>query len=120
MKNNKRLNSVYVIGCMDHIQDHTYESANRVYGDMGICPTIPVCASDKTPKVLVEKVDMITHGKQNSESRADCCVIVIGRMDNTVDHTFESANRVYSSWGICPTIPTCAGGNIQPKVLIRA
>ena len=129
MKNNKRLNSVYVIGCMDHIQDHTYESANRVYGDMGICPTIPVCASDKTPKVLVEKVDMITHEKQNFESRAeqsraeqsraDCCVIVIGRMDNTVDHTFESANRVYSSWGICPTIPTCAGGNIQPKVLVK-
>ena len=38
-------------------------------------------------------------------------------MDNTLDHTFESANRVYDSNQLCPTIPTCAGGNIQPKVI---
>ena len=37
-------------------------------------------------------------------------VIVIGCMDHTIDHTFESANRVYDSNGIAPTIPTCAGG----------
>lgn len=42
---------------------------------------------------------------------------IIGCMDNTVDHTFESANRVYDRNGLCPTIPTCGGGNIQPKVL---
>ena len=44
-------------------------------------------------------------------------VKVIGQMDNTIDHTFESANRVYSRYGICPTIPTCSGGGIQPKVM---
>lgn len=44
-------------------------------------------------------------------------VKVIGQMDNTIDHTFESANRVYNTDGLSPTIPTCAGGNIQPKVL---
>lgn len=44
-------------------------------------------------------------------------VKVIGQMDNTIDHTFESANRVYDTEGVSPTIPTCAGGNIQPKVL---
>ena len=38
-------------------------------------------------------------------------------MDNTLDGTFESANRVYDSEGICPTIPTCTGGGIQPKIL---
>lgn len=38
-------------------------------------------------------------------------------MDNTIDHTLESANRVYSKEGIAPTIPTCGGGGIQPKVL---
>lgn len=43
-------------------------------------------------------------------------IIIIGRMDNTVDHTFESANRVYGSGGVAPTIPTCAGGGTQPKV----
>lgn len=44
-------------------------------------------------------------------------VRVIGNMDNTIDHTFESANRVYDKNGLCPTIPTCAGGGIQPKVI---
>ena len=38
-------------------------------------------------------------------------------MDNTLDHTFESANRVYDKNQLCPTIPTCAGGGIQPKVI---
>ncbi len=29
-------------------------------------------------------------------------VKIIGQMDNTMDHTFESANRVYDELGICP------------------
>ena len=44
-------------------------------------------------------------------------VRVIGRMDNTIDHTFESANRIYDRDGVCPTIPTCTGGGIQPKIV---
>ena len=44
-------------------------------------------------------------------------VIVIAQMDNTIDHTFESANRIYDVNGIAPTIPTCGGGGIQPKIL---
>lgn len=44
-------------------------------------------------------------------------VKIIGRMDNTIDHTFESANRVYDKNQLCPTIPTCGGGGIQPKVI---
>ena len=36
--------------------------------------------------------------------------IVIGQMDNKIDHTFESANRVYDKSTCCPTIPTCGGG----------
>jgi DNA (cytosine-5)-methyltransferase 1 len=42
---------------------------------------------------------------------------IIGKMDHTIDNTHESANRVYSQYGLCPTISTCAGGNIQPKIL---
>lgn len=38
-------------------------------------------------------------------------VHVIGEMDNS-DGTFESANRVYSVYGCCPTIPTGSGGGI--------
>ncbi len=34
-----------------------------------------------------------------------------------MDHTLESANRVYDPTGISPTIPTCCGGGHQPKIL---
>ena len=42
-------------------------------------------------------------------------VRVIGQMDNTLDNTFESANRVYDSEGVCPTIPTCTGGGFNRR-----
>ena len=45
--------------------------------------------------------------------------LVIGQMDNSIDHTFESANRVYGKQGICPAIQTCAGGGLQPKVVVH-
>lgn len=44
-------------------------------------------------------------------------VQVIGQMDNTIDHTFESANRIYDAEGISPTLPTGCGGGHTPKVL---
>lgn len=44
-------------------------------------------------------------------------VRILGEMDNSIDHTFESANRVYDKEGLYPTIPTCAGGGIQPKII---
>lgn len=44
-------------------------------------------------------------------------VKIIGQMDNTIDHTFESANRVYDVGGVAPTINTCGGGGLQPKIL---
>ena len=37
---------------------------------------------------------------------------VIGRMDHNLDHTLESANRVYGVSGLAPTIPTCSGGGV--------
>jgi DNA (cytosine-5)-methyltransferase 1 len=42
---------------------------------------------------------------------------IIGKMDHTIDHTFESANRVYGKNGICPTVPTNAGGDHVPKII---
>ena len=44
-------------------------------------------------------------------------VKVIGQMDNSIDHTFESANRVYDVGGVAPTMNTCGGGGLQPKIL---
>lgn len=43
--------------------------------------------------------------------------IPIGKMDNSKDHTFVSANIVHYKKGCCPTIQTCTGGNIQPKTI---
>ena len=40
-------------------------------------------------------------------------------MDWTMDHTFESANRVYDKNGLCPTLNTCSGGGLEPKVIQR-
>ena len=42
---------------------------------------------------------------------------IIGRMDHTMDNTFESANRVYGKDGLCPTLPTQSGGGHMPKVM---
>ena len=55
-------------------------------------------------------------GDRMAESKSNE-IIVIGKMDHTLDNTLESANRIYSKDGICPTISTCAGGNIQPKII---
>ena len=34
-----------------------------------------------------------------------------------MDNTFESANRVYGTDGLSPTINTCGGGGLQPKIV---
>ena len=44
-------------------------------------------------------------------------VIVIAKMDNTKDHTLESANRIYDTNGLSPTLPTCCGGGHQSKII---
>lgn len=81
------------------IVDDIYNNRNaRVYKETA--PTIR--AEREGLKVVEEKT---------------CQVRVIGKMDHTMDNTFESANRVYDKDGLCPTIPTCGGGNIQPKVI---
>lgn len=65
----------------------------------GICPTL---RANKTSSGVIEVM-------------AD--VKIIGQMDNTIDHTFESANRVYDVGGVAPTLNTCGGGGLQPKIL---
>lgn len=42
-------------------------------------------------------------------------IVIIGEMDNTKDHTFESANRVYSARKCMPTLPTSCGGGAHAK-----
>lgn len=59
---------------------------------------VPTLTTNKDSIVRLEKMQKIK---------------VVGTMDNT----FESANRVYSTDGLSPTINTCQGGNLQPKIL---
>lgn len=54
-----------------------------------------------TGNMVVEKIQKINVG---------------GTMDNTLDHTFEQENRVYSTDGISPTV-TCSGSTSGIKVL---
>ena len=44
-------------------------------------------------------------------------VKVIGQMDNSADHTMESANRVYSTAGVETWRDTCGGGGLEPKIV---
>lgn len=86
----------------------TYNEHSRwgLFDSSGICPTLTAAmgmGDGYVPMILeINKMDKVN---------------VIGKMDNTLDHTFESANRIYDIEGLCPTIPTCAGGGIQPKIL---
>lgn len=41
---------------------------------------------------------------------------IIGCMDHTMDHTFESANRIYDPSGIAPTVNTCGGADFSRRL----
>lgn len=49
--------------------------------------------------------------------RSNFKVVVLGKMDNSVDHTFDSANRIYGRGGVSPTIHTCTSGGSWPKIV---
>lgn len=57
--------------------------------------------------------------KQADDGVLETKVKIIGKMDNTMDNTFESANRVYDKNGLSPTINTCGGGGLQPKIIVE-
>lgn len=57
--------------------------------------------------------NMVVQGTQDTDK-----IMIKGKMDNSIDHTYDSANIVYDPEGISPTVTTCQGGGIQPKVLV--
>ena len=75
--------------------------AGSVFDDGGICPTLCAEPHGNTVPYVMEVKELETYEVPE--------VRVIGQMDNTKDGTFESANRVYDSNAIVPTIPTCGG-----------
>lgn len=62
-------------------------------------------------------MNTINSRKRREEKRREDGICIIGCMDNTIDNTFESANRVYDANGIAPTVNTCGGGGLQPKIV---
>lgn len=55
---------------------------------------------------------VIIRNGENMDAELKC----VGQMDNS-DGTLESANRVYDLNGIAPSLTTCGGGNLEPKIL---
>lgn len=74
-------------------------------------------AIGNTPRQNRDNMRVLSGGVRpvyQSRKREDKCYTkkkqkVVGQMDNTTDHTFESANRIYDKRYCCPTIPTCGG-----------
>ena len=74
------------------------------------------CTSQERNCICLE----VTHRQRTAANNKKVRKKVVAKrqMDNS-DGTFESANRVYDPKQSCPTIPTCGGGGIQPKVIKR-
>ena len=75
--------------------------------------------SDKLIKQLIDDDTLQQHnlGIQTCVKEFQNDVKIIGQMDNMIDHTFESSNRVYDTDGVAPAMTTCGGGGLQPKIL---
>ena len=75
--------------------------------------------SDKLIKQLIDNGTLPQHnlGRQTCVKEFQSDVKIIGQMDNMIDHTFESSNRVYDTEGVAPAMTTCGGGGLQPKIL---
>ena len=76
-----------------------------------------VIDKESEKKIIAKSRAEQSRAEQSRAEQLKCRII--GQMDNTQDHTFESANRIYDAFYLCPTIPTSCGGGHTPKVLVR-
>jgi len=81
--------------------EHT---AGRVFNVDGISPTV-MYRNAKVVQILEESANELQ--------------LFTNLSGGKWDKIHESARRVYDETGISPTIPTCGGGNIEPKVAVR-
>lgn len=79
---------------------------SKKFGGPKICEGA-ICPTERANKICCGVIEVM--------KMAD--VKIIGQMDNTIDHTFESANRVYDIGGVAPTMNTCGDGGLQPKII---
>ena len=94
-------NEVKVVGELEK----GFKQVYQVLSPEGLSPTLDCCGGGNRQVKILEKT------KKEDEG-----IILAGCMDNSQDHTFESANRVYDLKGISPTLNTCGGGNLQVKI----
>lgn len=113
------MNKIKVLGNLFDWDNHTYANG-RVYSIDGIAPAIASSNFGHEKWILeLRKVDRmyarntIARAEQSRAEQPSCRII--GQMDNTMDNTFESANRVYDTDGIAPTVNTCGGGGFGEK-----
>lgn len=88
---------------------YTYPNSNKphqsstFYDINNISPTLDTCGGGNTEVKI---------GVNNNLG----CIQVGNMSGGKWDNLYESARRVYSEDGVSPTIHTCGGGNIEPKV----
>ena len=70
--------------------------------------------SDERIAKYEQRIDDVKGSKATKVSEDNQGIIVSGDLNQ--DGRFESANRTYDAEGIAPTIPTCGGGGIVPKI----
>lgn len=76
--------------------------SNTVYDTNGIIPALTTIQGEAHNRLRIMEEPGVN---------------VIGQMDNSIDHTHESANRVYDTAGVSPCLNTCGGGGLQPKIV---
>lgn len=79
---------------------------SKKFGGPKICEGM-ICPTERANKMCCGVIEVMEMAE----------VKIIGQMDNTIDHTFESANRVYDIGGVAPTMNTCGDGGLQPKII---
>lgn len=87
---------------------------DRVYGMNSICPSL-TSTDYKQPKQILETIHI------NDKETFNYCPTgenVIGQMSGELwEKRHEQARRVYNTEKVSPTIPTCTGGGVHPKIL---
>lgn len=101
---------VEVIGGIGNLWGNQFHQQDRIYNTKCLSPTINAMANIG---LFIKRANLPVHKITIKRT------VVIGQMDNSKDHTFESANRIYSKKACCPTINTCGGGGLQAKVIKR-
>ena len=99
------MDEIIIIGCMDHTMDNTFESANRVYGKDGLCPTIPTAQGGGIVPKVMDIVAMRGRGDMNEqqlEIRSDGCTnsITTVQKDNLVLVRQETEDLNEWTWTI--------------------